>query len=88
MRLPFRANTFSTPCRVRRLTEELEIKNRELARKSRLADLGQMAGALLRRGSYTLVPVSLYMSMLRRSVASDSRNKGLVEKNWNWSHCP
>jgi vacuolar-type H+-ATPase subunit I/STV1 len=28
---------------VRRLTDELEVKNRELARKNRLADLGQMA---------------------------------------------
>ena len=28
---------------VRRLTDELEAKNRELARKNRLADLGQMA---------------------------------------------
>lgn len=65
---------------VRRLTDELEIKNRELARKNRLADLGQMAAHIAHEVRNTLVPVSLYMSMLRRNTADDAKNKNLVEK--------
>src|SRR5271163_3476886 len=54
-----------------RLTDELEIKNRELARKNRLADLGQMASHIAHEVRNNLVPVSLYMSLLRRRVSSD-----------------
>ena len=36
---------------VRRLTDELEVKNRELARQNRLADLGQMAAHVSPRSS-------------------------------------
>jgi signal transduction histidine kinase len=56
---------------VRRLTNELEIKNRELARKSRLADLGQMASHVAHEVRNNLVPVELYLSLLRRRIAGD-----------------
>jgi len=56
---------------VRRLTDELERKNRALARKSRLADLGQMAAHVAHEVRNTLVPVSLYLGLLRRRIASD-----------------
>ncbi len=53
---------------VRRLTDELEIKNRELARKNRLADLGQMASHVAHEVRNSLVPLTLYLSLLRRHV--------------------
>src|ERR1044072_3036393 len=57
--------THETLCgEVARLTNELEIKNRELARKNRLADLGQMASHVAHEVRNNLVPVSLYMSLL------------------------
>src|SRR5919106_3007737 len=56
---------------VRRLTDELEIKNRELARKNRLADLGQIASHVAHEVRNNLVPVTLYMSLLRRRVSED-----------------
>jgi signal transduction histidine kinase len=65
---------------VRHLTDELEIKNRELARKNRLADLGQMAAHIAHEVRNTLVPVSLYVSLLKRKVAGNSECHGLVEK--------
>lgn len=54
---------------VRRLTDELEIKNRELARKNRLADLGQIASHVAHEVRNNLVPVSLYLSLLRRRLS-------------------
>src|SRR5262245_66110862 len=57
---------------VARLNNELEIKNRELARKNRLADLGQMASHVAHEVRNNLVPVSLYMSLLRRRLSTDS----------------
>jgi len=65
---------------VRRLTEELEVKNRELARKNRLADLGQMAAHIAHEVRNTLVPVALYMSLLRRHLTADEAGGELVEK--------
>ena len=56
---------------VRRLTDELEVKNRELARKKRLADLGQMASHIAHEVRNNLVPVTLYLSLLRRRVSDD-----------------
>ena len=53
------------------LTAELEVKNRELARKNRLADLGQMASHVAHEVRNNLVPVTLYLSLLRRHVAAD-----------------
>ncbi len=64
---------------VRRLTDELEIKNRELARKNRLADLGQMAAHIAHEVGNKLVPVTLYLSLLRR-ISDDPRNTELIDK--------
>ena len=65
---------------VHRLTHELEVKNRELARKNRLADLGQMASHIAHEVRNSLVPVTLYLSLLRRGVAADEGNRELVDK--------
>jgi signal transduction histidine kinase len=56
---------------VRRLTDELEANNRELARKNRLADLGQMAAHVAHEVRNNLVPVTLYLSLLRRRIEGD-----------------
>lgn len=56
---------------VGRLTDELEIKNRELARKNRLADLGQMAAHVAHEVRNSLVPVTLYLSLLQRRIHGD-----------------
>jgi signal transduction histidine kinase len=65
---------------VARLTKELEIKNRELARKNRLADLGQMAAHVAHEVRNNLVPVSLYMSLLRRRLSGDSGSQDILAK--------
>jgi signal transduction histidine kinase len=56
---------------VRRLTEELQVKNRELARRNRLADLGQVASHVAHEVRNNLVPVRLYLSLLRRRLVDD-----------------
>ena len=63
-----------------RLTDELEIKNRELARKNRLADLGQIASHIAHEVRNNLVPVRLYMSLLRRRVSEDSGAVDILDK--------
>src|SRR6476661_8564505 len=63
---------------VRRLTEELEQKNRELARKNRLADLGQMAAHIAHEVRNTLVPMKLYLSLLRRRVDFDTGSASVL----------
>ena len=65
---------------VRRLTDELEAKNRELARKNRLADLGQMAAHVAHEVRNTLVPVSLYLSLLRRRLLEDDQSLDVLRK--------
>ena len=65
---------------VKRLTDELEIKNRELARKNRLADLGQMASHVAHEVRNNLVPVTLYLSLLRRRIADDPENLDMLDK--------
>ncbi len=65
---------------VARLNNELEIKNRELARKNRLADLGQMASHVAHEVRNNLVPVSLYMSLLRRRLSEDSGSLEILAK--------
>jgi signal transduction histidine kinase len=73
--------THETLCgEVARLTKELEIKNRELARKNRLADLGQMASHVAHEVRNNLVPVSLYMSLLRRRLSDDSGSQTILAK--------
>jgi signal transduction histidine kinase len=65
---------------VRRLTDELEIKNRELARKNRLADLGQIASHVAHEVRNSLVPVTLYLSLLRRRISEDSGAIDILNK--------
>lgn len=65
---------------VRRLTDELEVKNRELARKNRLADLGQMAAHVAHEVRNSLVPVTLYLSLLRRRIAHDPASLEVLDK--------
>lgn len=65
---------------VHRLTDELEIKNRELARKNRLADLGQVASHVAHEVRNNLVPVALYLSVLRRRVAHDAGSVAALDK--------
>jgi len=65
---------------VRRLTGELEVKNRELARKNRLADLGQMASHVAHEVRNNLVPLTLYTSLLRRRVADDRQSVSILDR--------
>jgi len=65
---------------VSRLTDELEVKNRELARKNRLADLGQMASHIAHEVRNNLVPVTLYLSLLRRRISGDRGSLDVLDK--------
>lgn len=65
---------------VMRLTTELESKNRELARKNRLADLGQMAAHVAHEVRNSLVPIKLYLSLLKRRLDNDRGSVDIVEK--------
>ena len=63
---------------VSRLRRELEVKNHELARKSRLADLGRMASHVAHEVRNSLVPVTLYMSLLKRRLSDDAGSLDLL----------
>ena len=65
---------------VQRLTDELEEKNRELARKQRLGDLGQMAAHVAHEVRNKLVPVTLYLSLLRRRIQDDADSLRVLDK--------
>jgi len=65
---------------VGRLTNELAIKNRELARKNRLADLGQIASHVAHEVRNNLVPVSLYSGLLRRRLVGDPGSLDVLAK--------
>ena len=65
---------------VSRLTDELEAKNHELARKNRLADLGQMASHVAHEVRNSLVPMKLYLSLLARRISSDSGSLDILGK--------
>lgn len=65
---------------VRRLSDELEQKNRELARKNRLADLGQMASHVAHEVRNSLVPIKLYLSLLRRRIDHDPHSLQVLDK--------
>lgn len=65
---------------VQHLTDELAAKNRELARKDRLADLGQMASHVAHEVRNSLVPVTLYLGLLRRRIARDHAGLEILEK--------
>lgn len=65
---------------VERLRAELEAKNRELARKNRLADLGRMAAHVAHEVRNSLVPVNLYLSLLRRRLKADAGSLEVLGK--------
>ncbi|QDU74413.1 Sporulation kinase E [Bremerella volcania] len=65
---------------VTRLTDELEVKNRELARKNRLADLGLVASHIAHEVRNGLMPLTLYTGLLRRKVDGDPDTKRIVDK--------
>jgi two-component system, sensor histidine kinase FlrB len=65
---------------VRRLSDELDAKNRELARKNRLADLGQMASHVAHEVRNSLVPMKLYLSLLRRRIDDDRGSLDVLDK--------
>ncbi len=65
---------------VSRLSDELEEKNRELARENRLADLGRMASHVAHEVRNSLVPVTLYLSLLQRRLSDDSDSLDILDK--------
>lgn len=65
---------------VRRLSDELEVKNQELARENRLADLGRMASCVAHEVRNCLTPITLYMSLLRRRLPPEPEVSDIVEK--------
>ena len=65
---------------VARLAQELEAKNHELARQNRLADLGRMASHVAHEVRNSLVPVTLYMSLLKRRLSEDSGSMDILSK--------
>jgi signal transduction histidine kinase len=65
---------------VRRLTNELELKNRELAHRNRLADLGRMAAHIAHEVRNGLAPVTLYLSLLRRRLDGDVQALAIMDK--------
>lgn len=65
---------------VARLTAELEVKNRELARKNRLADLGEMASHVAHEVRNSLTPITLYLSLVRRSLSADPAGLATLAK--------
>lgn len=65
---------------VSRLTDELAKKDQELARQTRLADLGRMASHVAHEVRNSLVPVNLYLSLLRRRLSDDSGSLDVLAK--------
>lgn len=65
---------------VRRLSDELDSKNRELARKNRLADLGQMASHVAHEVRNSLVPIKLYLTLLHRRLTGDRSCLDVLDK--------
>ncbi len=65
---------------VRRLHEELESKNRELARVEHLAELGQAAAHVIHDLRSRAEPITMYLSMLRQRLSQDSSCSELIEK--------
>ncbi|PQO34845.1 sensor histidine kinase [Bremerella cremea] len=65
---------------VTRLTDELEVKNRELARKNRLADLGLVASHIAHEVRNGLMPLTLYTGMLKRNLGADQESARVIGK--------
>ena len=70
----------SLQAEVTRLTDELAAKDKELARENRLADLGRMAAHVAHEVRNSLVPVNLYLSLLRRRLTEDSGSLEVLTK--------
>jgi signal transduction histidine kinase len=70
----------SLQAEVARLTDELAAKDEELARQNRLADLGRMASHVAHEVRNSLVPVNLYLSLLRRRLSGDSGSLDVLAK--------
>jgi len=65
---------------IHRLTVELEAKNRQLARKDRLAELGRMASHVAHEVRNSLMPVTLSLSLLQRRLAEDNESRPLLDR--------
>lgn len=65
---------------VRRLNDELDIKNKQLALQNRLADLGRMASHVAHEVRNSLVPVTLYMDLLKRRLTTDRDSMDILTK--------
>ncbi len=63
-----------------RLSSELEEKDVEIARNNRLADLGRMASHVAHEVRNNLVPVNLYLSLLRRNLSEDTAALNILSK--------
>lgn len=63
-----------------RLTDELEFKNKQLAIQNRLADLGRMASHVAHEVRNSLVPVTLYMDLLKRRLTTDVESMTILTK--------
>ncbi len=67
-------------CRVAELQTELADKNRQLARKDRLAVLGEMAAGVAHEIRNPLGSIQLYAGLLKREVAGRESQESLVDK--------
>lgn len=65
---------------ISRLSDELEAKNVELARQNRLADIGRMASHVAHEVRNSLMPLTLYLSLLQRQVQDEPKTRKLVEQ--------
>lgn len=65
---------------VSRLNHELETKNKELALHMRLADLGRMASHVAHEVRNSLVPVTLYVELLKRRLSDDAGGMEILNK--------
>jgi len=65
---------------VRRLRDELEVKNRELRRRERLASLGRMAAGLAHEIRNPLGAIALYASLLQQELAGREDLLDVVSK--------
>ncbi len=65
---------------VRRLSQELAEKNRLLRRKTRLEDLGRVASHVAHEVRNCLVPMTVYVSLLRRYVSAHGPAGEILEK--------
>jgi signal transduction histidine kinase len=65
---------------VRRLRDELHEKNRELARRERLAALGEMAAGVAHEIRNPLGGIELYASLLERDLADRPRQREIAAK--------